>query len=77
MKRPGFKSMQKGGKNRQKAVVQAFVGYGMAILGLIVLLWNAFSYLSGDNKLIAPAGVGIVLVALGAILIQKGRKNGI
>ncbi len=44
-----------------------------AIVGLIILLANATSYLSNTNWNVPSSGAGLLMCIVGAILIKKGK----
>ena len=46
-------------------------GYMIAVLGLGILGWNAYSYLTGNIVDKSTAGAGILLCAIGAFLIRR------
>jgi hypothetical protein len=50
-------------------------GYIMAIIGFIIILYNALNYIFGW-KLDTPIGViGIVLLAIGMGMVRKSTKS--
>ena len=62
-------------KNKMNKVI----GYIIGILGLILLVWNAYLYLSKSDFIFLPSGVqlilGILLGVGGAALIRKDKNK--
>ncbi len=55
--------------------IKVLIGYVIGILGLIMLIWNAYIYLSqsGYNKISLVAG--LLFCIIGAVLIKKNKNK--
>lgn len=64
-------------KNQMKT--QLFIGYLIGLLGLAMLICNAYVYLSKTDFIILPSGVqlilGLLLCVSGAALIRKDKNK--
>ena len=60
-------------KNNKKSFIS---GYVMAIIGFLLILYNALNYIFGWNAGSTPLSViGIVFVAVGMRIVKKSRQK--
>ena len=59
--------------NNKKSLIS---GYVMAIIGFLLILYNALNYIFGWNAGSTPLSVmGIVFVVVGMGIVKKSRQN--
>lgn len=53
------------------------MGYIMAVIGFIIILYNAFNYIFGWKLDLPSSAIGIIFLAIGTGYVRKSSKTNI